>query len=241
MSYTDAYEDFLQSDHNIFDNRNSSAFLDSPQDEGYFNTSHTEGEPAQDRYLSYRQPDLDNDGANQQYHALSNAPSNEQLALVANEPHHTMADSPRPATRIHRTPGRGNISSLTNRASASAPLHARSGSDSKFRVQKESHLHQDAHSEYPAQDEHTCPIRERNRQAAVRFRTRQRQGVARLKSDEQAVEKRYEELRNLVNSLNKEILCLKMQVLQHTNCNCIPVHHYVEQEAQQYLYSMSPM
>jgi hypothetical protein len=43
-----------------------------------------------------------------------------------------------------------------------------------------------------------------------------------------------------VNSLNKEILCLKMQVLQHTNCNCIPVHRYVEQEAQQYIQSLGP-
>ncbi|KAI6765602.1 hypothetical protein HG530_006672 [Fusarium avenaceum] len=237
----DAYEDSLQSDHNIFDNRNSSAFLDSTQDEGYFNTSHTEGGPAQDRYLSYQQPDLDNDGANQQYHALSNAPSNDQSALFGNEPHYKMTDSSQPAVGIHRMPGRGNTSSSANRASSSASRHARSGSDSKFRVQKESHPHKDAHLEYSAQDVHTWPIRERNRQAAIRFRTRQRQGLARLKSDEQAVEKRYEELRNLVNSLNKEILCLKMQVLQHTNCNCIPVHHYVEQEAQQYLYSMSPM
>lgn len=152
-----------------------------------------------------------------------------------------MVDFSRPAAGIHRIPGRGSISSSTNRASSSAPLHARSGSDSKFRVQKETHAHKEAHSKYPAQDEHTWPIRERNRQAAIRFRMRQRQGVARLKSDEQAVEKRHEELRNHVDSLNKEILCLKMQVLQHTNCNCIPVHHYVEQEAQQYLDSMRPM
>lgn len=152
-----------------------------------------------------------------------------------------MVDSSRPAAGIHRIPGRGITSSSANRASSSAPRHARSGSDSKIRVKKETHFHKDAHSENPAQDEHTWSIRERNRQAAIRFRTRQRQGVARLKSDEQAVEKRHEELRNLVNSLNKEILYLKMQVLQHTNCNCIPVHHYVEQEAQQYLYSMRPM
>jgi hypothetical protein len=55
------------------------------------------------------------------------------------------------------------------------------------------------------------------------------------------VEQRHEELCDHVNSLKKEILCLKMQILQHTDCNCIPVHHYVEQEAQQYLHSMGPM
>jgi hypothetical protein len=70
---------------------------------------------------------------------------------------------------------------------------------------------------------------------------RQSEGVARLKSDEQAVEHRHGELCDRVNRLKEEILCLKMQVLQHTNCNCIPVHHYVEQEAQQYLRSMGPM
>jgi hypothetical protein len=152
-----------------------------------------------------------------------------------------MTTSPRPTEVTHGIPGRGNTSSSTNPASSSAPLHARSRSDNRFRVQKESHSHKEAHSTYPAHDEHTWPIRERNRQAAIRFRMRQRQGVARLKSDEQAVEQRHGELCDRVNSLNKEILCLKIQVLQHTNCNCIPVHHYVEQEAQQYLYSMRPM
>ncbi|SPJ79789.1 uncharacterized protein FTOL_08180 [Fusarium torulosum] len=240
MSYN-AYEGSLQSDYNLFDNRDSSTFLESTQNASYFNTSHRQSGPAQDQDLSYRRSDLEDDMANQLYHVQSNAPSNEQFALAANEPHYTTAASSRPAEGTHRIPGKGNTSSPSNRATSSAPLHARSGSDNKFRVKKESHHHKEVHSTHPTQDGNTWPIRERNRQAAIRFRRRQREGVARLKYHEQAVEQRHGELSDYVNSLNKEILCLKMQVLQHTNCNCIPVHHYVEQKAQQYLHSMGPL
>ncbi|KAF4996650.1 hypothetical protein FGRMN_4396 [Fusarium graminum] len=122
-----------------------------------------------------------------------------------------------------------NYIQLSERTASSMTPHKRSKSDNELRVNKESRYgRSEGIAIHSTREEKSQPMRERNRQAAMRFRSRHRDSVAKLQSDEQAVEKRHHELCESVDILNGEILYLKMQVLQHIEYGCITVHSHVE-------------
>ncbi|KAI5458685.1 hypothetical protein BGZ63DRAFT_362751 [Mariannaea sp. PMI_226] len=83
-------------------------------------------------------------------------------------------------------------------------------------------------------------VQERNRIAAIKCRIRKREDLARLQSDEQAIEQRHRILSRCVNELNEEILRLKTQLLQHTNCNCNLIQNYIKAEAAHYIHVIGP-
>jgi NTP pyrophosphatase (non-canonical NTP hydrolase) len=75
----------------------------------------------------------------------------------------------------------------------------------------------------------------RNLKAAKESRRRKEENLMRLQSDAQAIEDRYSMLSVLVKSLKEELLDLRTQLLQHTSCQCILIHRYMEREARRYV------
>lgn len=78
----------------------------------------------------------------------------------------------------------------------------------------------------------------RNRIAADKFRVRKRENIERLQSEEQNVEKHNITLSDCVDKLITEIHQLKMQLLQHSDCNCTLIQDYIRNDAQRYIQSM---
>ncbi|KAI5455862.1 hypothetical protein BGZ63DRAFT_397491 [Mariannaea sp. PMI_226] len=83
-------------------------------------------------------------------------------------------------------------------------------------------------------------VQERNRIAAIKCRMRKREDLARLQSDEQAIEQRHRMLSICMNELNEEILYLKTQLLKHTNCNCDLIQNYIKTKAAHYIQIIEP-
>jgi hypothetical protein len=69
---------------------------------------------------------------------------------------------------------------------------------------------------------------------------RKKDDLARLQSVEQVMEQRHRTLSSCMGDLKEEILYLKMQLLQHTSCNCTLIHHHINREAQQYIHALEP-
>ncbi|KAM5361340.1 hypothetical protein ACJZ2D_013179 [Fusarium nematophilum] len=78
-------------------------------------------------------------------------------------------------------------------------------------------------------------VRERNRIAATKFRTKQRQGLQHLESIEQDLERIHRDLSASVTDLTLEVYNLKMELLQHSGCNCTLIQNYLVQESQRYV------
>jgi hypothetical protein len=74
-------------------------------------------------------------------------------------------------------------------------------------------------------------ILERNRIAATRWRLRKNNEASALASREQAVEDQNRYLSTYIDALTAEIYCLKMQLLQHTDCNCTLIQKYIADKA----------
>ncbi|KAH6976641.1 hypothetical protein EDB80DRAFT_829314 [Ilyonectria destructans] len=74
-------------------------------------------------------------------------------------------------------------------------------------------------------------IHERNRIAAAKFRLQKRDKASALASLEQAMEDQNRYLSTYFDSLTAEIYHLKMQLLQHTDCNCVLIQKYIANEA----------
>lgn len=83
-------------------------------------------------------------------------------------------------------------------------------------------------------------LRERNRVAANRFRVRKREHNAKLEIKKQEMEQQHHQLCHCVKELTQEVYQLKMQLLQHSECNCIMIQDYIGGEAQRYIHSMEP-
>jgi hypothetical protein len=83
-------------------------------------------------------------------------------------------------------------------------------------------------------------VQERNRIAANKLRLRKKEDLERLQSGEQAMEQRHRTLSRSVDDLKEEVLYLKMQLLQHTSCNCALIQHYINEEARQYIHGTDP-
>lgn len=76
---------------------------------------------------------------------------------------------------------------------------------------------------------------ERSRVASNKFRERKRNEIAQLESEEYTIEDSNRQLRSMLDSLTSEILSLKMQLLQHTDCNCELIQAYITKEAQHFV------
>ncbi|KAK2666304.1 hypothetical protein RAB80_017961 [Fusarium oxysporum f. sp. vasinfectum] len=78
-------------------------------------------------------------------------------------------------------------------------------------------------------------VQERNRSSAKECRKKKKEDLMRLQSDEQAMEQRHRMLSSCVEDLKEEVLYFKTQLLQHSSCECTPIRHYIEKEAQRYV------
>ncbi|CAM1509441.1 Fc.00g031800.m01.CDS01 [Cosmosporella sp. VM-42] len=81
------------------------------------------------------------------------------------------------------------------------------------------------------QDPRRRRVLERNRIAATKCRLRKRDEASTLASREQAIEDQNRYLSTCFDSLNAEIYHLKMQLLRHTDCNCVLIQKYISNEA----------
>ncbi|KIE00602.1 transcription factor atf21, partial [Metarhizium majus ARSEF 297] len=79
---------------------------------------------------------------------------------------------------------------------------------------------------------------ERSRVASNRFRERKRNEIAQLESEEYTIEDANRQLHSILDALTSEILSLKMQLLQHTNCNCELIQAYINKEAHHFVKSL---
>ncbi|KAK7421210.1 hypothetical protein QQX98_002340 [Neonectria punicea] len=77
--------------------------------------------------------------------------------------------------------------------------------------------------------------RKRNAVAAHKSRTRRNQASQKLTTEEENKEKVNSKLINCVADLTLEIQELKMQLLQHTDCNCFQIQKYIAHEATQFV------
>lgn len=75
------------------------------------------------------------------------------------------------------------------------------------------------------------PILERNRIAAAKCRLLKRDEASALASREQVMEDQNRYLSTYFDSLTAEIYHLKMQLLGHTDCNCVLIQKYIANEA----------
>ncbi|KAJ4198904.1 hypothetical protein NW759_016206 [Fusarium solani] len=84
-------------------------------------------------------------------------------------------------------------------------------------------------------DDHTGRVQERNRIASNKFRVKKREDAARLKSDEEDMERLNRDLATCVADLTLEVYNLKMRLLQHTDCDCALIQSYIANEANRYI------
>ncbi|KAH7248476.1 hypothetical protein B0J15DRAFT_449729 [Fusarium solani] len=194
---------------------------------------------------SYRQARLLHDhsvfyGATVKNHALSS----ERLVTVPDEPPSTVTPSLQSSQEPPKKPGRKRKTQLSERAAPEpASLDSRGGENNDDPSRRGIHSHANemgmsSGAGIRKQDAKIKKVRERNRVAANKFRTRKKKDLARLQSDEEAIEQRHRTLTSCVDDLNEELLHLKMQLLQHTGCNCTLIQNYIENEAQLYIQSM---
>ncbi|KAH6871337.1 hypothetical protein B0T10DRAFT_373670, partial [Thelonectria olida] len=79
---------------------------------------------------------------------------------------------------------------------------------------------------------------ERNRQAAIRCRTRKREDNEKLKSAEKKMEQQHIRLSSEVEALTTEIYRLKSELLLHSGCNCTLIQSHFENGFQRYIRAM---
>ncbi|KAH7248377.1 hypothetical protein B0J15DRAFT_62556 [Fusarium solani] len=78
-------------------------------------------------------------------------------------------------------------------------------------------------------------IQEQNRIASNKLRAKQREEQLRLESREQDLERIHRDLSTCVADLSFEIYELKMQLLQHSECNCTLIQNYLVHESSRYV------
>jgi hypothetical protein len=76
---------------------------------------------------------------------------------------------------------------------------------------------------------------ERNRIAAYKSRTNQREDISTLNSRTQELERVHHELSTCVADLSLQVYELKMQILQQSECNCALMRGYLAQESRRYV------
>ncbi|KAH7205282.1 hypothetical protein BKA60DRAFT_526613 [Fusarium oxysporum] len=170
--------------------------------------------------------------------------SPERLAIVADEPPLTLTPSLQSSKELPKKPSRkrkAQLSELT--APRSARRNARGDNNTNDQRRKGiiangNEIIVSHGTTKRKQHANHKQVQERNRIAANKCHLRKRAYLARLQSDEQVMEQCHRTLSSSVDDLNKEVLQLKMQLLQHTSCNCTLIQHYIKNEAQLYIQAM---
>lgn len=81
-------------------------------------------------------------------------------------------------------------------------------------------------------------LQQRNRQAASRFRARKRDDTEKLRVVEEESERQNQQLFQSVTELTQKVYQLKMQLLQHSDCDCSLIQNYIQNEAQRYIHGL---
>ncbi|KAJ3455105.1 hypothetical protein MRS44_013705 [Fusarium solani] len=76
---------------------------------------------------------------------------------------------------------------------------------------------------------------ERNRIASNKLRVKQREEQLKLESSQQDLERIHRDLFTCVADLTFEVYKLKMQLLQHSGCNCTLIQNYLVHESSRYV------
>ncbi|KAH7187633.1 hypothetical protein DER44DRAFT_853623 [Fusarium oxysporum] len=167
----------------------------------------------------------------------------ERLLTVADEPPSNLTPSLQLSQESLKTPDRKSKTQLSQRvAPKSARRNARGNNNTDDQRRKgcladENGINISGGATNHKHAKHK-QAQERNRIAANKCRMRKKDDLAKLQSDEQAMEERHRTLSSSVDDLKEEVLYLKMQLLQHTSCNCTLIHHYISEEAQQYVHAL---
>lgn len=147
---------------------------------------------------------------------LDKSPANDTAAIrptAAESTDHTgdgrKKGSRRPKSSAHTNPSRDEPTRSNKKCKTSAQ-------DSMFSVEDDL-----AHRR----------VQERNRIAASKFRSRKREGAESLKAEEAEMRGTSEQLNMQHDSLVYEVQQLKMQLLQHSACDCTLIQSYIKNEA----------
>jgi hypothetical protein len=168
----------------------------------------------------------------------------ERLVIVADEPPLTLTPSLQPSKELPKEPRRKRKAQLSEpTAPRSARRNVRGDNNTidqkrKGTIIKGNKLILSHGTTKRKQQASHTQVQERNRTAANKCHLRKKAYLARLQSDEQVMEQRHRMLSSSVDDLNKEVLQLKMQLLQHTSCQCTLIQHYIINEAQLYIQAM---
>ncbi|EXA30964.1 hypothetical protein FOPG_18002 [Fusarium oxysporum f. sp. conglutinans race 2 54008] len=170
--------------------------------------------------------------------------SPERLVIVADEPPLALTPSLQPSKELPKEPSRKRKAQLSELTAPRSPRRNDRG-DNNTNDQKRKGIIANGNklilshgTTKRKQHANHKQVQERNRIAANKCHLRKRAYLARLQSDEQVMEQRHRMLSSSVDDLNKEVLQLKMQLLQHTSCNCTLIQHYIKNEAQLYIQAM---
>ncbi|KAM5350320.1 hypothetical protein ACJ41O_006825 [Fusarium nematophilum] len=92
-----------------------------------------------------------------------------------------------------------------------------------------------------ASEDEICRKRlERNRLAAERCRRRKQDEARALAAKEEALGSQNRHLFSCYHMLKEEVLRLRTEVLQHTNCDCVLIREYIAREAQRTVDGLAP-
>ncbi|PTD08454.1 hypothetical protein FCULG_00012539 [Fusarium culmorum] len=200
---------------------NPPAFLGAFQDEVDITTLSRQAYLPQDQFLFYGGSSSEDRWVDTYSTVKTQAPSPERLVAVDDEPPSTLTPSLQLSQELPKKPNRKtktrlNVQRRKETLADGNGINVSSGTTN--RKQRAKHKR----------------VQERNRIATNKCQMRKRDHLARLQSDEQAMEQRHMMLTNSVNDLKDEILYLKTQLFQHRSCSCTLIHHYIEKETQRY-------
>ena len=220
-----------------------SPFLVAFQDEVDFTASYRQARLPHDQFVFYGDFSSGDRRVDEYSNFKNHALSSERLVTAADEPPSTLTPSLQSSQEPPKKPGRKRKAQLSERAAPkSARRNSRRDNNDDPRTKGiHTHANEISVSSGTRNRKHDAGhkrVQERNRIAATKFRIRKREDLARLESDEQDIEQRHRTLSSCVDDLNDEILYLKMQLLQHTSCNCTLIQHYIKNEAQHYIQAM---
>ncbi|KAF4454635.1 hypothetical protein F53441_2869 [Fusarium austroafricanum] len=82
-------------------------------------------------------------------------------------------------------------------------------------------------------------VRERNKRAANKVRVKKREIEKNLEATEKDLEEVNRKLTACAKGLAHEVHDLKMQLLQHVDCDCVLIQQYIDNEANRYIQDIS--
>ncbi|KAG7418529.1 Transcription factor atf21 [Fusarium oxysporum f. sp. raphani] len=224
----------------LSESMNPPAFLGAFHNEVGITTLSRQDYLPQDQLLFYGESSSGDHWVNIYSTVKNQTLSPDRLVTVADEPLSTLTPSLQSSQELPNKPGRKRKTQLSGRAASESARRNAKG-DNNTDDQRRRGIVADGNginvsSGMTNRKQHIKHkrIQERNRIAADKCRMRKREHFSRLQFDEQATEQRHRELSSCMNDLNEEILYLKMQLLQHTSCNCTLIQHYIKNEAQRY-------